>query len=716
MSNVQAYDLYEVLGVKPSAPAREIELAYRRLVQKYNAQRDNPQGLFPRERLGLIRKAYDILSDRDKRQAYHSKVAARARAFVEPFDAPVQTLDDREPFAPPQSAAQNQRRQNIYRDFFGFSEKPFDLTPDPKYLYLSPKHKEVLAHLVYGMQENNGFLKIVGEVGTGKTTICRSFLRGLQENFNIAYIFNPWVTAIELLQSINKEFGLPFESASKKQLVDILNEFLLIEKKRGNPVVVIIDEAQDLDPTVLEQLRLISNLETETEKLIQIVLIGQPELDDLLAREDMRQLRQRVAIQWELLPLNQDETRGYLQHRINVALGKGKVHFTSGAVRAIYLYTKGIPRTINILADRSLLIAYTKNTKRIGPGIIHQASKEVGGFKRTPFYKNMLLKAGVPALALTLLVAGYQYIFSDGADRQPESLPQASARVAPDTARTVEATVGLERPVATASLETPTTNGAPETFENSVAIEPPLTAAIPAQAPVETFSEPEQAMEEEVAGGALAFNQTETLVSYLSSLTLEESKLEASKWIFQEWGVQPVDLMGLDASIFRQVKEEYGLSAYELHGDLERLARFNYPAILELALPDSRGTKYLTLVSIDGDRGTFGSSDLIEMPLSVVNRLWNRKALIFWKDFEDLPADFQRGYRGRLAVWLQKNLRLLGFFQGREAPVYGGKTTRAVSHFQRRYGIPDDGKFGLQSRLMLYNLLDIYNTPSLKKP
>ncbi len=712
MSNVQAYDLYEVLGVKPSAPAREIELAYRRLVQKYNSQRDNPQGLFSKERLGLIRKAYDTLSDNDKRQAYHSKAAARARAFVEPFDAPVQTLDHPDPYAPPQSAAPYQRRQNIYRDFFGFSEKPFDLTPDPKYLYLSPKHKEVLAHLVYGMQENNGFLKIVGEVGTGKTTICRSFLRGLHANFNIAYIFNPWVTAIELLQSINKEFGLPYESRSKKELIDILNEFLLIEKKAGNPVVVIIDEAQDLDPTVLEQLRLISNLETETEKLIQIVLIGQPELDDLLARPDMRQLRQRIAIQWELLPINQNETRGYLQHRINVALGKGKVHFTRGAVRAIYLYTKGIPRTINILADRSLLIAYTKNTKRIGSSVVHQASREVGGFSRAPFYKGMLLKAGVPALVLTLLVAGYQYFSTGDARQDIQNAPQASARAVPDTARTGGAAIEQEQPVAVASREeTQTDEVAQEHLENPVAIESPLPTDLPAQTEAETFADAEP-----TAAGALAINQPGTLVSYLASLTLEESKLEASKWIFQEWGVQPVDLTGLDASIFQQVKEEYGLSAYELHGDLERLARFNYPAILELVLPDSRGTKYLALVSIDGDRGTFGSSDLIEMPISVVDRLWNRKALIFWKDFEGLPVDFQRGYRGRLAVWLQKNLRLLGFFQGREAPVYGGKTTQAVSRFQRRYGIPDDGKFGLQSRLMLYNLLDIYDSPSLRKP
>ena len=274
--------------------------------------------------------------------------------------------------------ARKTRHQNVYQDFFGFSEKPFDLTPDPKYLYLSPKHKEVLAHLVYGLQENNGFLKIVGEVGTGKTMICRSFLRELRADFNIAYIFNPCINELELLQTINTELGIPGKSKSKKKLVDVLNVFLLEERSKGHRVVVIIDEAQDLQPNVLEQLRLLSNLETDTEKLIQIVLIGQPELDKVLAKDGLRQLRQRITIKWELLPLNLEETRGYIQHRLNIALGKGKVRFSRPAVEMVFRYSRGIPRMINVVSDRTLLIAFTQSTKKITPKIVKSAVSDIG--------------------------------------------------------------------------------------------------------------------------------------------------------------------------------------------------------------------------------------------------------------------------------------------------------------------------------------------------
>ena len=379
ITEVQLPDYYQLLGVQPEATQKEIDLAYQKLISKFDSSGEKTSSVNEpslKDQIEAAQEAYDTLSYKHKREAYDAVVEVKKGHVVSNEtktnrSASLRFLGIKDNTAKP-------RHQNVYQDFFGFSEKPFDLTPDPKYLYLSPKHKEVLAHLVYGLQENNGFLKIVGEVGTGKTMICRSFLRELRADFNIAYIFNPCINELELLQTINTELGIPGKSKSKKKLVDVLNGFLLEERSKEHRVVVIIDEAQDLQPNVLEQLRLLSNLETDTEKLIQIVLIGQPELDKVLAKDDLRQLRQRITIKWELLPLNLEETRGYIQHRLNIALGKGKVRFSREAVEMVFRYSRGIPRMINVVSDRTLLIAFTQSTKKITPKIVKLAVSDIG--------------------------------------------------------------------------------------------------------------------------------------------------------------------------------------------------------------------------------------------------------------------------------------------------------------------------------------------------
>ena len=265
ISEVQLPDYYQLLGVQPGATQREIDQAYQKLISKFDSSEGKSASVDQptlKEQIEVAQEAYDTLTNKQKREAYDAVVEVK-KGHVGSGETktsrpgPLKFLGIKE-------NARKPKHQNVYQDFYGFSEKPFDLTPDPKYLYLSPKHKEVLAHLVYGLQENNGFLKIIGEVGTGKTMICRSFLRELRSDFNIAYIFNPCINALELLQTINTELGIPGKSKSKKKLVDVLNRFLLEERAKGHRVVVIIDEAQDLEPRVLEQLRLLSNLETDT--------------------------------------------------------------------------------------------------------------------------------------------------------------------------------------------------------------------------------------------------------------------------------------------------------------------------------------------------------------------------------------------------------------------------------------------------------------------
>lgn len=266
----------------------------------------------------------------------------------------------------------------MYTKYFGFNEKPFTLTPNPRFIYLSRNHKEAFAHLLYGINNHYGFIELIGEVGTGKTTVLRTLLNQLQEDtYRTALIVNPCLTGVELLRSICQEFGLSVQSEYANDHLVEINNFLLSETSNGRTVVLVIDESQNLDPVVLEQIRLISNLETENDKLIQIVLAGQPELGALLERPDLRQLNQRIAVRYRLKSMDMLETRAYIRHRMEVAGETGGVTFSLFAIRCIYYYTRGLPRMINILCDRSLLIAYGEERRRISAGIVFRASREL---------------------------------------------------------------------------------------------------------------------------------------------------------------------------------------------------------------------------------------------------------------------------------------------------------------------------------------------------
>ncbi|MFA7406052.1 MAG: AAA family ATPase, partial [Pelobacteraceae bacterium] len=266
----------------------------------------------------------------------------------------------------------------MYTKYYGFNEKPFTLTPNPRFIFLSNNHKEAFAHLLYGINNHYGFIELIGEVGTGKTTVLRTLLGQLQdENYRAALIVNPCLTSVELLRAINHEFGLHSDSEHASDLLGDLNKFLLNEAAEGRTVVLVIDESQDLHPEVLEQIRLISNLETENDKLIQIVLAGQPELEALLERPDLRQLNQRIAVRYRLKSMSMDETRAYIRHRMEVAGESGGVSFSSYAIKWVYLYTRGVPRMINILCDRALLIGYSDERRRITSGLISRAIREI---------------------------------------------------------------------------------------------------------------------------------------------------------------------------------------------------------------------------------------------------------------------------------------------------------------------------------------------------
>lgn len=267
----------------------------------------------------------------------------------------------------------------MYEEFYGFQASPFNITPDPRFLFLSHRHREAFDHLHYGLAERKGFIQITGEVGAGKTTLCRALLEQIGPTYKTALILNPFLTCEQLIWLILVELGLAPESQDRMSNLALLNRFLLDQLSEGNDVVLLIDEAQDLDFELLEQVRLLSNLETDQRKLLQIVLIGQPELRELLDRRDLRQLRQRITVRYHIGPLSRDETAAYIQHRLHVAGANSRPQFNRGAVRKIHRYSGGVPRLINAVCDKALLCGYVMGSDLLTARHVRRAVRELEG-------------------------------------------------------------------------------------------------------------------------------------------------------------------------------------------------------------------------------------------------------------------------------------------------------------------------------------------------
>ena len=352
----------------------------------------------------------------------------------------------------------------MYAPFFGLKREPFSIAPDPRFLFMSERHREALAHLLYGLDGGGGFVLLSGEIGAGKTTVCRCFLERIPKRCNVAYIFNPKLTVIELLQSVCEEFHIPRPEAegraaagpaTVKEYLDPINEFLLRTHAVGQNNVLIIDEAQNLSADVLEQLRLLTNLETNERKLLQIILIGQPELRDMLARPELEQLAQRVIARFHLGALSEAETAQYIRHRLSVAGLRGALPFDAPARQRIHQLSRGVPRRINLLCDRALLGAYGGGTNLVTRAIVEQAAKEV--FGRVDAGSGLAWRYRSAAL-VALGVAGGVALFAaatlayNGATKKP-----ASAAMVMATAATAASAASAATPASAATLlSTPT--------------------------------------------------------------------------------------------------------------------------------------------------------------------------------------------------------------------------------------------------------------------
>ena len=541
----------------------------------------------------------------------------------------------------------------MYLNFHGFREKPFSLTPDPRFLFLSRNHREAFAHLLYGINNRVGFIALTGEVGSGKTTVLRALLSQLDAvHHRTALIFNPCLSPSELLQSINRELGIPMNASHPSSPLEALNQFLLQQNAEGRTVVLVIDEAQNLEASVLEQIRLISNLETDREKLIQIVLSGQPEFLQILDRKEMQQLSQRINVRYHLQPMDFPDTVHYINHRLEVAGGRGGVLFSERALKRIYRYSRGLPRLINAACDRALLVGYTKDTARIDSRIAATGIKDMKRNTVPHVRRRHLILIPAFFILAALFAAGIYFKWFGLIDR------------------------------------------------------------LNASQPIEAMEE--QTKKDPVMSGE---ELSRAMAAELGNLPEPESARRAFNRLAAFWNVLPVPENSPLNQLHRveRAAQDRGLRLYEFSGNLGFLLRLGYPAVLELTLPGIAGKRFLSLVGLEEDqllvdppiagRDSLSSSEL--------ERHWSGQGFLLWKDHLNLLPNISEGTKGAHIEKLQGLLKEAGTYGKPLTGVYDKDTLLAVKEFQSSRGIEQDGIAGGQTLMVLYRSVDRFDVPRL---
>ena len=531
----------------------------------------------------------------------------------------------------------------MYLSFFGLNEKPFAITPDPRYLYLSERHAEALAHLLYGITEAGGFVQLTGEVGTGKTTIVRSLLAQIPKNAEIALILNPRMTAPEFLLTICEELGIgvPNSAAgSLKDLVDILSDYLLRAHAGGKRVVLVVDEAQNLSPHVLEQVRLLTNLETNTQKLLQIILIGQPELRELLSRNELRQLAQRITGRYHLDPLSREETASYVRHRLRVS-GATTDILTPYALHEAFRLSQGVPRVINVICDRALLGAYSLDRHKVTAGLVRSAAAEVFGRRFSPHWLPWALTAAGAALLVLTTVTLW-------------NLPPWS----------VHATA--------AHAATPPERAAP--------------AAAPA--PVSAIARPPP--------------HAAALGELLAAHPAEADTDSAFGTLFRLWGAkyQP----GSTDPCTQATQQ--GLECVNERGSFGQLRLYNRPAIL-LLNDSTGATHQVVLASLGDEQAGIELAGSHSVGIGELSRYWLGDFVMLWRPVSSPVKVLSVGMRGADVRWLRQSLqRLHGVSDDVQASdVFDAELTDWVRDFQRQHQLAVDGIAGVRTQIALASTL-----------
>jgi general secretion pathway protein A len=621
----------------------------------------------------------------------------------------------------------------MYETFFGFKERPFQLVPNPAYLYLSRSHEEALAHLTYAVRQGDGFVEITGEVGTGKTTLCRVFLENLEEAVEAAYIFNPMLTPRELLTAIRDELGVETPpGADVKTLIDALNTYLMERRRAGRRVILLIDEAQNLSRDVLEQLRLLSNLETRTHKLIQIILVGQPELRDLLGSYELRQLGQRITLSCHLTPFNLRETVDYIRHRIQIASRKPGVRFTRGAFRAIHSFSGGVPRLVNMACDRALLTAYGMNRRKINRNVARTAIRELTarGSRRieppprfrfgTAVLLGLLLVAGVVAAAVYLEPWPVRLSFSNPpGDTEPRAVPAPAAdAVVPATESPDPATAPEPGPETKETTEPPPA-AAPES-------PPEIADAPPPEAPPATEATPSLPTEAaETSSRSAPKPVSAPLVSdpgpLIAGLDPIDSRRDALLAVLRQWKADAglfdfLDAIPSDADFFRIAARRHSMDFLTVSDGLALLRKLNLPAVLELYPPERAEPVFLALTGLTAESVTLtGGSGPVRVPPPALAPFWRGEAMVPWRNFYGVAGIIPRSAPDDAIITLKMMLRDIGFVDLEATAVFDAKTRQAVEYLQEKHDVVVDGMVGPQTKIILYNeLADALSIPTLR--
>ncbi len=545
----------------------------------------------------------------------------------------------------------------MYTRFFGLNEKPFSITPDPRYLFMSARHGEALAHLVYGVTESGGFMQLTGEVGTGKTTLVRTLLLNrMPANANVAVVLNPQISVLEFLVTICEELHIPVpdDRNSIKALIDTLNGYLLEAHADGRRTILVVDEAQNLAPDVLEQVRLLTNLETAKQKLLQIVLIGQPELRELLARNDLRQLAQRITGRYHLEPLSREETEQYIEHRLKVAGALGEV-FDAGAKREVFRLTQGVPRLINVICDRALLGAFSIESRRVNRRIIRRAATEITGKAETA---NTLRRAlpVVGIIAAVVISAGFLSLLEE------------------------------RRPTVDAAVE----------------------AAVPAiQEPADVASEPEPEPAAEEAQASL-----DDQLQLAQELTNPQSAMAA---LLNLWGLE---YRSGDQSGCAQA-EAAGYSCLSQRGSWGNLKQFDRPAVLTLI--DARGqTHNVVLSRIEGQMVELSIGGvMVTHPIVEVSDMWFGQYVLLWRPPNGVSVSMAPGSRGPNVLWLRQSLAEIDARYRTDllnSDEFDEDLQQNVRAFQRDHRLDVDGVAGHQTQIIINTFLAADDTPRLTIP
>ncbi len=559
----------------------------------------------------------------------------------------------------------------MYLEYFGLVEKPFQITPDPRFLYMSRRHRDGFAHLLYGADEAGGFVLLTGEVGTGKTTLCRSALESITDNVRIALILNPKQSPLELVASICDELQItyPKEVTSIKALIDRLNLYLLKAYAQGQRIVVVIDEAQNLTSEVLEQVRLLTNLEVSTQKLLQIILIGQPELQTMLSLPELRQLSQRITARFHLTPLTREETGEYIAHRLKIA-GVTREVFTKPAIREIYKLSRGIPRLINTLSERSLIGAYGANLPLIKKDIVTNAAQEVLG-KSVPKQGAQLSWATIGAIAVVLTVVGLGLWGTLLTNKQPVATANASLenKVTPQVVHEKKATL--------AKVETP------HLSSNAESVKPAMT-------PQSEFD------------------------SLINSQASNADTFSAFANLFTLWQRDYSAYTG-DTACTRAVKA--GMRCIFGRDEFDAIVQYNRPAVLELNNNNGE-VLFVVLHRIHDGQAYIRIADKnVSLPLSHLEQVWSGSYIVLWKPPFPENESLAKGFIGPDVLWLRHQLDQI---EGKKQAEYSADNLEfddqlegRVKNFQRTHDLKADGIVGRETFIELVNINNTNNIPKL---